>query len=947
MLDIITKLARPLRRGVILISITLLMAGCASQNTANVKSAGENKLITDLTTSEDAEAMIVTVKSGQTLTYTAIKQVFPLGVLFHFPETALDNIKEVYYPPENETISSIRATQIEKDGTTSRIFIALKKDLPYNIMPDETGIHISFPKSGQPAAEISSPDAQAQTADKGPEPEPELEPELEPEPELELEPELEKKMAPPATRITAIGTTPLKKNIAINIKANGTIKNYKAFTIKETPPRIVYDLYGLKSPFKGEQRIVVKSDWVTRIRHFGHADKVRIVLETKKAYLNKYSATPVDNGLLIYVGQTPKPTPKQEAKPAAAQAPEKESADAAAAKPPAAESTTAAKTTAVKSDQPAWLNRIDFSIEEAGKSTLSVGTTRPVEYQLTKITDKRLQLQLLETRLPEYRKRALITTRFQSAVDRITPTQQPKAKETMVLIELREAVPYFVKQTDNVIRVTFSPSKIPPRPYEDAKLPAWKKVLADPAAAPGKKSPGAAAKTTIATAAGQQQIIAKKELGLAKKEMSLADRLSGVAVPGQKYTGEKIALDFFDTDIKNVFRILREISNKNFAIDKNVTGKVTLTLEKPVPWDQVLDLVLRMNKLGVIIEGDIVRIATLNTLAQEEKLRQARAKAAQAAIKQQKSLEPLVTEYIPINYSNAKTEILPHVKPILTPTRGKVSVDTRNNQLIITDTADKIAQARQIVDIIDKVTPQVIIEARIVEANTNFSRELGFDWGEITLGDVLSGGNTLDFFGFASNLPATIPSAVIGGSFQKLKGTPFSIIDAKLIASETEGKSNIISSPKVVTLDNKKARIKQGLEVPYLERDSSGNATVRFKNVDLLLEVTPNITPDDRIVMKIFVTKNDVVDPTADQPALSTNEAETELLVDDGDTIVIGGIVKSTITYGEKGIPGLRKLGVLGWLFKSQTTRDQKNELLIFITPRIVKLEQRKTGSSI
>ncbi len=933
MLDIITKLARPLRGGVILISITLLMAGCASQNTANVKSAGENKLITDLTTSEDAEAMIVTVKSGQTLTYTAIKQVFPLGVLFHFPETALDNIKEVYYPPENETISSIRATQIEKDGTTSRIFIALKKDLPYNIMPDETGIHISFPKSGQPAAEISSPDAQAQTADKGPEP--------------ELEPELEKKTAPPATRITAIGTTPLKKNIAINIKANGTIKNYKAFTIKETPPRIVYDLYGLKSPFKGEQRIVVKSDWVTRIRHFGHADKVRIVLETKKAYLNKYSATPVDNGLLIYVGQTPKPTPKQEAKPAAAKAPEKESADAAAAKPPAAESTTAAKTTAVKSDQPAWLNRIDFSIEDAGKSTLSVGTTRPVEYQLTKITDKRLQLQLLETRLPEYRKRALITTRFQSAVDRITPTQQPKAKETMVLIELREAVPYFVKQTDNVIRVTFSPSKIPPRPYEDAKLPAWKKVLADPAAAPGKKSPGATAKTTIANAAGQEQIIAKKELGLAKEEMSLADRLSGISVPGQKYTGEKIALDFFDTDIKNVFRILREISNKNFAIDKNVTGKVTLTLEKPVPWDQVLDLVLRMNKLGVIIEGDIVRIATLNTLAQEEKLRQARAKATQAAIKQQKSLEPLVTEYIPINYSNAKTEILPHVKPILTPTRGKVSVDTRNNQLIITDTADKIAQARQIVDIIDQVTPQVIIEARIVEANTNFSRELGFDWGEITLGDVLSGGNTLDFFGFASNLPATIPSAVIGGSFQKLKGTPFSIIDAKLIASETEGKSNIISSPKVVTLDNKKARIKQGLEVPYLERDSSGNATVCFKNVDLLLEVTPNITPDDRIVMKIFVTKNDVVDPTADQPALSTNEAETELLVDDGDTIVIGGIVKSTITYGEKGIPGLRKLGVLGWLFKSQTTRDQKNELLIFITPRIVKLEQRKAGSAI
>jgi type IV pilus assembly protein PilQ len=183
-------------------------------------------------------------------------------------------------------------------------------------------------------------------------------------------------------------------------------------------------------------------------------------------------------------------------------------------------------------------------------------------------------------------------------------------------------------------------------------------------------------------------------------------------------------------------------------------------------------------------------------------------------------------------------------------------------------------------------------------------------------------------------------------SFIKSTGTPFSIINAQLLVSETEGKTNIISAPKVLTLDNKKAKIKQGLEVPYLERDSSGNATVRFKNVDLLLEVTPNVTPDNRITLKVFVTKNDVVDPTADQPALATNEAETELLVDDGDTIVIGGIVKSTISYAERGIPGLRNIGVLGWLFKSQSKDDSKNELLIFITPRIVQLKQ-KSGTGI
>jgi type IV pilus assembly protein PilQ len=543
----------------------------------------------------------------------------------------------------------------------------------------------------------------------------------------------------------------------------------------------------------------------------------------------------------------------------------------------------------------------------------------------------------LNTNLPEYRNRALITTRFQSAVDRITPTHQPKTKDTVIVIELREAVPYLVKQTDNIIKVDFSASSIPPKPYEDAKLPAWKKVLAEPATGYSATSEN----LMVSSEARAEHKLATGELMPSKEEMSLQERLAGAA-PAQRYNGEKIALDFYDTDIKNVFRIIREISGKNFAIDKNVTGKVTLTLDKPVPWDQVLDLVLKMNQLGMTMEGDIVRIATLNTLAQEEKLRQAKFKSDQAALNQQKALEPLVTAYIPINYSDAKTEILPHIQPILSATRGKASVDVRNNQIIITDTAVKIQQAREIVQIIDKVTPQVIIEARIVEANTAFTRDLGFDWGTISAGPFNIGDATLTLTGLASNLPATIPSAVVGGTFQKLSGTPFSIVDAKLVASETEGKTNIISAPKVVTLDNKKAKIKQGLEVPYLERDSSGNATVRFKNVDLLLEVTPNITPDDRIVMKIFVTKNDVVDPTADQPALSTNEAQTELLVDNGDTIVIGGIVKSTIQYGEKGIPGLRQLGVLGWLFKAQSKKDQKNELLIFITPRIVKLKQKK-----
>ncbi|MCK7510696.1 MAG: hypothetical protein MZV70_45965 [Desulfobacterales bacterium] len=254
-------------------------------------------------------------------------------------------------------------------------------------------------------------------------------------------------------------------------------------------------------------------------------------------------------------------------------------------------------------------------------------------------------------------------------------------------------------------------------------------------------------------------------------------------------------------------------------------------------------------------------------------------------------------------------------------------MDERNNQVIFTDIAEKVKQAKAIVDRIDRVTSQVIIEARVVEANSSFNREIGFDWGTITIeafkigGALKAGPTTLT----ANNIPSTFRTDnTIGFNFSTLFGTNISIVDAKLTASELEGKATIISAPKIITLNSKKATIKQGLEVPYLERDSSGNATVRFKDVDLLLEVTPNISQDRRIVMSIFITKNDVVDPTAPEPALSTNEAKTEILVEDGDTIVIGGILKDTKKLTDQGIPGLRKLPAMGWLFRSEQVGNQQ-----------------------
>ena len=874
--------------------LTAGLTGCASQSATQVKRAESDKLITDIVTSEDAANLFVTVKGSQRLAYTAVKQDFPLGVQFYFPDTALDNLKESYYPPENDTISAIRATEVAEGGPASRIFIALKRDVAYELIPEGADIKIAFPRAGavaaagQPAA-ITETDMAAAAASP---------PAVVPATPWSA-----------ATEITGVNATPSSDGVLIAVAANGALQDYKSFTLTENPPRIVFDLPAVRSAAKSEQRIGVKGGPVDLVRYFGYPDKVRLVIHTQEPYLAQYSAEPTATGLVIRVGAAPAMAAGRELTLASGTAP------------------APAKPEPVASGAPAWVNRVEFVGEDAGKSTVIIGTTRPVQYDLVKTSDRRVSLKLVNTHVPEQHLRPLITSRFDSAVDRVSPSQDKQA--AVVAIDLRESVAYSAEQVGNVIRVNFADSAIPPKPYEDAQPPAWKAgAVPTPA---GRPMPA------------YEPVPAKG--AAAPKPVTVPMAGSVVDSKDKVYTGEKIALDFYDTDVRNVFRILQEISGKNFAIDKGVTGKVTLAIQKPVPWDQALDLVLKMNQLGMTREGDIIRIASLATMQQEEKMRQAQLKAEQESKKQEEEGEPLITAYIPVNYSTAKTEVLPHLSTILTKDRGKAIVDERNNQIIFTDTAEKVKQAREIVAQIDSVTAQVSIEARVVEANSSFNREIGFDWGTITIdafkigGALKTGPTTLQ----ANNIPALFrPDNQMGFNFSTLFGTNISIVDAKLSASELEGKTTIISSPKVITLNNKEATIKQGLEVPYLERDSSGNATTVYKKVDLLLKVTPNVSLDQRIVMKIFITKNDIVDQNALGPTVSTNEALTEILVEDGDTIVIGGILKDTKKLTDSGIPGLKKLPALGWLFRSETTDLKKNELLIFITPRIIQMEQRR-----
>ena len=943
MSTVFAKVEKRTALAIFLIVLFGLSGGCtANKPVVNEAPSGQqlsdSKRITGITASEDDSSYVVMVNGNRQLTYTSVKQNLPLGILFYFQDTEIDGAVEPLILSNNEIIDSVEVSPINDKQDISRLLISLKQDVPYEVTAERKGIRISFAKPhGSAISEAPASESDVRDA-----------------PEVAEPPVAETATAVPASRLEGVYVKKMENQTQINVNADGTIENFKVFAL-DKPARIVIDMPNLKSRTQGEQVVKADSESVRQVRYFGYPKKIRMVVDTHSAYLKSYSAVSTPTGLLVQVGTEGTVTATEQIV-AAEKAPQPVVSTPA----PAVTETASTKGTAgAVKDKTAWINRLDFITEDAGQSTLIVGTTRPVTYDLKNTTDTLLQLQLNDTKLPKYRDRPLITTRFESAVNRITPVyKDAEPQTTLVAIELREAVSYDIEQEDDVLMIRFGASTIPPKPIDQADLPDWKQVLAQTevvtenkeASQPQMPTPAdPSATVTVQSVQETPSVIeilgAEAPVGQASVPgmmtmtmgAPMSPAMSGYATP-KRYTGEKIALDFYETDIKNVFRIIREISGKNFAIDKDVTGTVTLTLEKPVPWDQVLDLVLKMNRLGMVYEGDIIRIATISTLTAEEKAKQDQIAAEQKSREVIKALEPLVTEYIAVNYSDAGGEVLPLVQKVLTKERGSVSVDQRNNQLIVTDTASKIRQIKEIVSRIDTVTPQVIIEAKVVEVSDEFSMELGIDW------QMSWGPGTIGGFGIGGDVAMNFPSAsssTVGFNFTKLGGTPLTL-EATLNAVEANKQGRIITAPKIVTLDNKKAKIKQGVEWPYLERDSSGNATVKFKNIDLLLEVTPTVTPDDRILMKIFITKNDIGVITLGVPSLNTNEAQTELLVNDGDTIVIGGIIKKNEQESSTGWPGVKHIPLVGWLFKTESDSKTNNELLIFITPRIVQLEQRQ-----
>ncbi len=851
-------------------------------------------VINDIETKIDGETFTITIKAQHELVFSSVLQSEPLGLVLYFPGATLSmGKKEIFV--DNVFVGKITAKELIENGP-SKVFIGFRKDAEYKIDNQGKDIVISFNKgikeSGENLAGENLNDEKNRVS------------------MLDGDIDISE-----ASMFKSIEVESAEGCFNINIKADGIIKNYKNF-ILDKPSRIVFDLYGLKSELKGEQSAsVVNNDFIKKIRYFSYPEKMRFVLDTDKDMKESFLSKPISTGLLIQVGNVDNKSSNKIVK---------------TEKAPVKTSYT----------DYAVINKIDFIGASEGYSTVVIGTTRPVNYKISEVSPQKLELELEQTLIPRSRRRPIITTRFASAVDRILPIVKPGIKNTgFIEMILRESVHYDIIQEDNILEIRFSPSLVASKSVDNELLSSLADNILEEA---GRgvdtvweiEEPGIIESTEKVAA----DIYEDESYSLSASEENESGDASGVSV--LRYTGEKITLDFYETDIKNVLRILRDISGKNFAIDKDVNGSVTLSFIKAVPWDQVLDLVLKMNGLGKTFEGDIIRIATWATLQKEEEYKKAKLTAEQSLKQHKEALEPLITEYIPVSYSSAESDIQPHLTPILTGGRGRISVDSRTNQVIITDVAAKIKQAKCIVKRLDKITPQVVIEARIVEASINFSREIGVNWGAKGQINSKLGGDHADGnqeYSMGINFPAS-SNAFAGFNFNRIIGTPLSL-NAQLMAMESQGKGRIISTPKIVTLDNEKATIKQGIKYPYNKLDDSGNTVTTFEDIDLVLEVTPHVTPDNRVSLDINITKNDIGNIINNQQSFTTKETTTKLLLNDGDTIVIGGVIKETTRDGTAGVPILNKIPLIGWLFKNKTLTDDKEELLIFITPRIVQME--------
>ncbi|MBL8938007.1 MAG: type IV pilus secretin PilQ [Archangium sp.] len=665
---------------------------------------------------------------------------------------------------------------------------------------------------------------------------------------------------------------------ALMLKTDGPVARIESLELKN-PPRLAVDLVG----FTGPVRAPKQSDaLVHQIRVGAQEGRYRVVLEGS-GRLPAYAIKRVSGGVRVDVSE-PRSTGD------------------------AAEIVIDGQQVNVEAPALAVVENLQFKEDGAG-GRVELTLSGPCAWKVERPDAQSAMLTLDGAQLPRKLERSLDTGDLQSSVKMVSAFTVPGASgKVRIVVAGASPLADSVATRPGVLSWTFKP-----------------KTSTESASTEGHETSGVAVESSTIAVEGAAQ--------------------------RARYIGKKVSFEFKDIEIHNLLRIIAEISKKNIVVADDVSGKVTIRLRN-VPWDQALELVLRSKSLGMEDLGNIIRVAPLAKLEEEARSRAERKKA-------EKGQRELSVQLVSVNYATAD-EMAGKVKEILSE-RGNVTTDIRTNTLIVRDLPENMQRVRSLVASLDLQTPQVLIEARIVEANIRQQREIGIQWGGQSVMSQGSGNPT--GLQFPNNVAVTggIPTGANAG----VSGTPnyavslpvgaqdgsggaiglvfgsagsAATLNLRLSALEAQGSVKTLSAPRITTLDNRQARISQGTSIPFSQVSAAGANTV-FVDAILQLAVTPHITQDGSVLMAITASNNqpDPANSGANgQPAISRKEANTNVLVKDGDTTVIGGIYVRRGSSTTSGLPLLSKIPIIGFFFRNYRELDSKDELLIFISPRIL-----------
>jgi type IV pilus assembly protein PilQ len=888
-----------------------LLFGCA-QNSYSVKDAkqesAEIATLRDITVSGEGDATRVEIIADKPLTYTYYSLRDPFRTVIDLSQADLGSVQV----PALATLSKIKNINIAKNeltaGSLVRITLETTEQVEFSVSPDPASpqkLVVSLagnspaiiPPAISTNTEPVANDVVTATSTEKNNKSNSNENAAGPVPKTETQAVVSRhKIATSPVFVTSLDVV----DSGIVVRANGEIDKYKYFTLTK-PQRLVLDIYNAKSSL-ASSFVSLKKYGIENARIGTYPEKLRIVFDSKKALFPEFSLEKSESGLQIRIGIS--------AKNSSAVIPVVVSSKSQESYRP---SPVAA------SKVPARIEAIDFSIVD-GYSRISITQTGECNFEQPKRTADGLVITFNDCILPKRLQRPFDSSAFASSVRKMTPYQiRVKGRhDAKILVSLRSDAPFTVKKDGPVIILDIKNQDMPSAPVVETKT-----IVSNPTAS--------LSNTMDASNQARIHVTRKSEL---TRETFLSPAVERRA-DKKSYTGKKVTLEFADADVRKIFQLIAEVSNKNILVGDDVSGTISIKLVN-VPWDQALDVILQTKGLDKKEDGNIMIIRPAGKIASiaDEEL------AARRAY--ERTLE-LRTRLFDINYASV-SDVAGQFNTYKSE-RGTISLDSRTNRVIVNDVSPAIEKMASLLRELDIPEKQVLIEARIVEATSSFTQDLGIQWGIHHKDGSASflGINSLDsgFGGIITNVAptsgfqaASAAGGAMGMSFGKL--TNNIQIDLRLSAAAEAGQVKIISTPKVVTLNNKAAKISQGQMIPYSTVSAEGTKT-EFVEAALTLEVTPHITSNGAVSMKIKATNNSAGSAaTGVAPPINKKEATTELLVQNGETTVIGGIYVDTDSVTDSGVPFLMDIPLLGWLFKSNNQKKSKSELLIFITPKIV-----------